>query len=652
MEIFKLFGSILVNNDEANKSISKTDEKAEGLSQKFASGAKVVGKWAAVVGAAALGVATAVGVKAFNAAADFEKQMANVATLLDGDVKTKIANLGTNVKALANTTGVSTQLLTDGLYQVVSAFGDTADSMNILEVASKGAKAGNATVTDSVNLLSAVTKGYGDTSSEAAKKASDLAFLTVKLGQTDFPSLASAMGKVIPLASTMKVSQEELFGAMATLTGVTGGTAEVTTQLRATIQGFLQPSKEMQSSLRKMGYENGQAALESEGLGGVLNKLKDSVGGNEIAFSALFSSVEAKNAVLALTGAQAENFTQKTEAMKNAVGATEEAFEKQQATVSAMMERLETSFNVVLVSLGEKLLPIFQKFLNWILKHMPEIQTVLEKVFKATEVAIEACVGAIKSLKAFFEEYWFILQPILAGITAGALVFGVYTLAINAAAIATGIWATVTGIATAAGTAFGVVLAFITSPIGLVVIAIGLLVAAGVLLYKNWDVVKAFAEETWNNIWEKISGVIEKIKSGFSTVKTFVLNIWDGIVVGVKGYVNKYIDALNLLIKGLNKIKFSAPDWVPVIGGKSWGVNIPEIPKLAKGGNIGDDGAVMVGEKGPEILSNIKGAKVTPLDKAGGGITVNITGNTIMNDRDADRFGELIVKRLRMLGVT
>ena len=77
------------------------------------------------------------------------------------------------------------------------------------------------------------------------QKASDLAFLTVKLGQTSFPELASSMGQVVPLAATMKVSQEELFGAMATLTGVTGGTAEVTTQLRATMQEFLSPSSQM-----------------------------------------------------------------------------------------------------------------------------------------------------------------------------------------------------------------------------------------------------------------------------------------------------------------------------------------------------------------------------------------------------------------------
>ena len=121
----------------------------------------------------------------------------------------------------------------------MSAFGDTADSTKQLEVATKAAKAGNAETADSVKMLSAVTKGYGDTSAAAVQKAADLAFQTVKLGQTSFPELAASMGAVVPLASTLKVSQEQLFGAMATLTGVTGSTSEVTTQLKATLQGFM-----------------------------------------------------------------------------------------------------------------------------------------------------------------------------------------------------------------------------------------------------------------------------------------------------------------------------------------------------------------------------------------------------------------------------
>ncbi|MGU8337161.1 phage tail tape measure protein [Clostridium perfringens] len=394
MEIFKLFGSIMVKNDDANKNISKTEEKAEGLGKKLLGGIGTAAKWGAGIAAAAGTAAVALGTVATKSAMDFQAQMSNVATLLDGDVNKRIGELGETVKKLSIDTGTSTDLLTDGLYQVISAFGDTADSMSILETASKGAKAGNASVTDSVNLLAAVTKGYGDTSAEAASKASDLAFLTVKLGQTSFPELASSMGKVIPLASTMKVSQEELFGAMATLTGVTGNTAEVTTQLRATIQGMLQPTTKMSDQIKKLGYENGQAMIESLGLHGTLDKLKESVNGNEIAFSELFGSVEAKNAVLALTGAQVENFTEKTNAMKDAIGATDEAFKRQTDNVKSNWAKLKNHFDVMMISLGEKFLPLLNNLLKWVESKMPLIQSILESTFNVIGNVVQ-CVGGI-----------------------------------------------------------------------------------------------------------------------------------------------------------------------------------------------------------------------------------------------------------------
>ncbi|MGL5085309.1 MAG: phage tail tape measure protein [Clostridium sp.] len=399
IEVFKLFGSIMVKNDEANKNISMTESKAEGLGNKLLGGIGTAAKWGTAVAAAAGTAAVGLGVVATKAAMDFQAEMSNVATLLDGDVNKRIGELGDTVKKLSLDTGTSTDLLTDGLYQVISAFGDTADSMGILETASKGAKAGNATVTDSVNLLAAVTKGYGDTSSEAAEKASDLAFLTVKLGQTSFPELASSMGKVIPLASTMKVSQEELFGAMATLTGVTGNTAEVSTQLRATIQGMLQPTTAMAGKIKDLGYENGQTMIESLGLQGTLDKLKESVGGNEIAFSELFGSVEAKNAVLSLTGAQAENFTEKTNAMKDAVGATDAAFKKQTDNVKANFSKLKNIFDVMMISLGEKFLPILNDLLKWVESKMPYIQKVLENAFDAIGYAVSWVGGILNEFK-------------------------------------------------------------------------------------------------------------------------------------------------------------------------------------------------------------------------------------------------------------
>lgn len=159
------------------------------------------------------------GIAALKFSTDFNKSMANIATLIPGNTQ-RVAELKTGIQDLGIQTGKSTTDIADGVYQVISAFGDTADTLKITEINAKAAAAGMSTTTDSINLTSAVTKGYGDTSAEAVEKAADLAFEVVKLGQTSFPDLANSMGKVVPLSNQLGVSQEEMFNIFATGTGV------------------------------------------------------------------------------------------------------------------------------------------------------------------------------------------------------------------------------------------------------------------------------------------------------------------------------------------------------------------------------------------------------------------------------------------------
>jgi TP901 family phage tail tape measure protein len=288
----------------------------------------------------------------------WETGMSVITTLFDDHLDPAIQKIEQDILKMSVATGSTFEDLQDGAYQVVSAFGAAADTSGILEVSVKAAKAGMATTTDAVNLLSAVTKGYGDTSLEAIQKVSDLSFMTVKLGQTDFPQLAASMGKVVPLAAAMKISQEELFGSMATLTGVTGKAAEVTTQLRATVQGFMKPNKQMREQLDKLGFSTGAAMLEQLGFKGSLDALSESVGGNSTQFARMFKSVEAGAAVLALTGGQAENFAAKIKAMGEVTGATDKAFSAFTDDLEFMEKQTTQSLEVFKKSVGDFLLPI------------------------------------------------------------------------------------------------------------------------------------------------------------------------------------------------------------------------------------------------------------------------------------------------------
>lgn len=134
--------------------------------------------------------------------------------------------------------------------------------------------------------------------------------------------------------------------------------------------------------------------------------------------------------------------------------------------------------------------------------------------------------------------------------------------------------------------------------------------------------------QAFRNVGNYIKPILDSLKTMFGGLIDFIVGvftgnwqkawqgvqnifkgIFDGLVNIAKKPINSIIDAINTMIKGLNKIKL--PDWVPGLGGK--GINIPTIPKLAKGGIIDSPTIAMVGEAGKEA--------VMPLENNTGWIT-------------------------------
>jgi len=113
-----------------------------------------------------------------------------------------------------------------------------------------------------------------------------------------------------------------------------------------------------------------------------------------------------------------------------------------------------------------------------------------------------------------------------------------------------------------------------------------------------------------SGVLKALGGVVDFIVGVFTGnwtkawdgIKAVFSGIWDAILGVLKGVVNLIIDALNFFIKAINKIGFDVPDWVPVIGGKRWGFNIPTIPKLAQGGIVDKPTYAMIGEAGKEAV--------------------------------------------------
>ena len=278
------------------------------------------------------------------------------------------------------------------------------------------------------------------------------------------------------------------------------------------------------------------------------------------------------------------------------------------ANISDAMLVAGTVFSDVGNAITTYVIPPLESLWAWIQPNMPLIGDAVKVAMDGIQTAFNTASDGVAALIGWCTKYQAILIPLAVGIAAGALVFGVYSLAIGVAALATTAWASITSIATIAGTAFGAVLAFITSPIGIVVIAIGLLVAAGVLLYRNWDTVKAVAMDV------------------FGAIGSFVGGIADGIASAFKGMVNGVIGGLNRIIEAANKIP---------------GINIPVIASLQTSGMIEARGVAQFATGGyvkhrpGGILANIgEGSEdevVTPVSKLKSMMNSSKTTNTINN---------------------
>jgi TP901 family phage tail tape measure protein len=280
---------------------------------------------------------------------------------------TEIINLKQNIQGLSVQYGKDAIDLAKGAYQVVSAFGEQAASSKKLELSTIAATAGMSTTTDAINLLSAVSKGYNTTSDEQIEKISDLAFQTVKLGQTTFPELAASIGRVVPSAATLGVKVEELNAIFATLTGVTGNAAEVSTQTAGIMRALIKPTEGMQAAMGKLGFTTGEQMLKNMGLVQSLNALVGTTDGTTISIGKLFRRAEAMTALFALTGTQSDTFKFKLGEMGKAAGSSAKALGAVTDGVNKAgftFEQTKQRVTVLVQTIGDAFLPVLNAMMS------------------------------------------------------------------------------------------------------------------------------------------------------------------------------------------------------------------------------------------------------------------------------------------------
>ena len=370
--------------------------------------------------------------------------------------------------------------------------------------------------------------------------------------------------------------------------------------------------------------------------------------------------------MLANTEKLRENFDLVAESEKYA-GSMEKEFLSRSATTSNALELASNAISYFARAVGDPMLgTLKERALDFVKlgeaagTWIKENQT-LVKWFLSISGVVLSCVAVFHILRVAL----FVLgTPILKLITTGMKLYeglllirgglSASTRAIKAYSFAMSIWKggillatkALGGLKMAASAAGSALKFMFTNPIGMAITAIATLVLAGIYLYKNWDEVKAKLVELWTAFEEKFPGLaatmkniyegsikptIDGIKTTFQGLISFISGVfsgdwtkaWEGAKTSfsgcfqalpefAKGPLNLVISLANKAIAGLNSLgSFTVPDWVPGVGGKSMGINIPQIPMLASGGIATGPSLAMVGEgREPEAI--------LPLSRLGG----------------------------------
>lgn len=274
------------------------------------------------------------------------------ANTMAGKSGQELDQLKGSVADLAKEVPIARDALAEGLYQVVSNGVPESNWIDYLRASAKASVGGVADLGETVKVTSTIIKNYGLTWDDAAA-VQDKIQLTAKNGVTSFEQLAQALPRVTGNAATLGVSVDDLMATFSTLTGVTGNTAEVSTQLAAIFTALVKPSSEASKMAAQMGIEFNAAAIKSAGgFRQFLTQLDSSVQqyaaksgmlSQEI-YGKLFGSAESLRALGPLTGQLREKFEQNAQAMAGSAGTIDDAFATMAGTGSAQMQMLKNTW--------------------------------------------------------------------------------------------------------------------------------------------------------------------------------------------------------------------------------------------------------------------------------------------------------------------
>lgn len=599
MEIFKLFGSIFVDNEEANKSISKTEEKAEGLGSKLGNGIKTAAKWGtAIVGGATVAAGGLMGVATKTAeTTDRIDKMSQKLGLsreafqewdfITSQSGANIDSMQSGMKTLTNQfdeLGKGGKVATDAFGRLGLTYDDlagksreeifetTISALQNMEDETERAAIANDLLGKSGSELAPLLNAGAGAVEEMKKQAHDLGLV---IGD-------DAVDAGVQFTDTMDQLKRS-FGAMATGIG-----ASILPMMQEFAEFVLANMPTIQEVLR-----NVMNSL-SDAVAAVLPFLMDLIQNALPPLIDLFTQIASDILPPVIT-----LFTDILQAVLPPL------IELFSGIITTILPPLMDLLTIIIEDILPPFIDLFNDVISAILPPLMElfsqiIDTLLPPLIDLFKQIIDAIMPVLIELFNTFVEV--VLPPLMELITeiVDAILPPLLDIFNELAEIVLPLVITV----------FESLVPIIEPIMQNIANIINIILA---LIKGDWEGVWEGIKTYLSNGLDTIMGIVEGFKGIFvgifEAIGKLVSGIWNGLVNHIKNNINNIIKLVNVFIGGLNKLQ--VPDWVPGVGGK--GINIPKIPLLAEGGEIVQRGYAIVGEAGPEMLELPQGAKVKPL---------------------------------------
>ncbi len=304
-----------------------------------------------LTGLGAVLVATLGVKKIINLNREFGKSLAEINTIATALTQTQ-KELSNQLISTSVAYGTSAQEQARSFYQIISAgIIDTKTANEVLIQSNKLAIGGLTTAEGAVDLLTSTINAFGK-ENLSAERAADILFGTVRLGKTRIEDLQSSMGLILPSAKALRVSFEDVAGAVAQLTTKGISTSEAVTQVNAVFTALLRK----QEAARKLGTEVAEAfnlqALRAKGLTKFLLDLNVATGGSEIKLQKLLGRTEGVKAILSLASDGFVGLADKIKQLENSTGAADQAFLIMQGTLDFKMRQAASTFDAIILQLS------------------------------------------------------------------------------------------------------------------------------------------------------------------------------------------------------------------------------------------------------------------------------------------------------------